>query len=119
MDLARREVKVNGQAITLTPTEYDILRILIQHAGKVLTHQQLVYAVWGTSYEADAHLLRVNISNLRHKVEVDPARPRFIVTEPGVGYRLKMLDDKMIQSPPDYVKQQVGTKCFFPLHCLS
>ncbi len=89
VDLARRDVKVNGQTVTLTPTEYDILRILIQHAGKVLTHPQLVHAVWGTSYEADAHLLRVNISNLRRKIEADPARPHYIVTEPGVGYRLK------------------------------
>jgi two-component system KDP operon response regulator KdpE len=89
VDLARRDVLVNGQTVALTPTEYDILRILIQNAGKVLTHQQLVHAVWGTSYEADAHLLRVNISNLRRKIESDPARPRFVVTEPGVGYRLR------------------------------
>jgi two-component system KDP operon response regulator KdpE len=92
VDLARRDVMVNGQTATLTPTEYDILRILIQHAGKVLTHQQLVHAVWGTNYEADAHLLRVNISNLRRKIEADPTRPCFIVTEPGIGYRLKTLD---------------------------
>jgi two-component system KDP operon response regulator KdpE len=90
VDLARRDVKVNGQTAALTPTEYDILRILIQNAGKVLTHQQLVHAVWGTSYEADAHLLRVNISNLRRKIEADPARPRYIVTEAGVGYRLRV-----------------------------
>jgi two-component system, OmpR family, KDP operon response regulator KdpE len=90
VDLARREVLVNAQSVTLTPTEYDILRILIQHAGKVLTHQQVVHAVWGTGYEADAHLLRVNISNLRRKIETDPSRPRYIVTEPGVGYRLKL-----------------------------
>jgi two-component system KDP operon response regulator KdpE len=83
---------VNGQTATLTPTEYDILRILVQNAGKVLTHRQLVHGVWGTSYEADAHLLRVNISNLRRKIEADPARPRYIVTEPGVGYRLKTSD---------------------------
>jgi two-component system KDP operon response regulator KdpE len=89
VDLARRDVVVNGQTATLTPTEYDILRILVQNAGKVLTHKQLVHAVWGTSYEADAHLLRVNISNLRRKIEADPARPHHIVTEPGVGYRLK------------------------------
>jgi two-component system KDP operon response regulator KdpE len=89
VDLARRDVQVNGQTVTLTPTEYDILRILIQHVGKVLTHQQVVHAVWGTGYEADAHLLRVNISNLRRKIETDPTRPRYIVTEPGVGYRLK------------------------------
>jgi two-component system KDP operon response regulator KdpE len=89
VDLSRRNVLVNGQPASLTPTEYDILRVLVQHAGKVLTHQQLAHAVWGTSYEADAHLLRVNISNLRRKVEADPTRPRYIVTEPGVGYRLK------------------------------
>ena len=92
MDLSRREVTANGQPVTLTPTEYDILRILVQHAGKVLTHQQLVHAVWGTNYEADAHLLRVNISNLRRKIEADPARPHHIVTEPGVGYRLRSMD---------------------------
>jgi two-component system KDP operon response regulator KdpE len=96
VDLARREVLVKGQTATLTPTEYDILRILIQHAGKVLTHQQLVHAVWGTTYEADAHLLRVNISNLRRKIEADPTRPNFILTEPGVGYRLKLSDAKRI-----------------------
>jgi two-component system KDP operon response regulator KdpE len=89
VDLARRDVMVDGQTASLTPTEYDILRILVQNAGKVLTHQQLVHAVWGTNYEADAHLLRVNISNLRRKIETDPARPHHIVTEPGVGYRLK------------------------------
>jgi two-component system KDP operon response regulator KdpE len=63
--------------------------VLIQNAGKVLTHQQLIHLVWGNNYEADSHLLRVNISNLRRKIEADPSRPRFIVTEPGVGYRLK------------------------------
>jgi two-component system KDP operon response regulator KdpE len=89
VDLSRRDVLVNGQPASLTPTEYDILRVLVQHAGKVLTHQQLAHAVWGTSYEADAHLLRVNVSNLRRKVESDPARPRHILTELGVGYRLK------------------------------
>jgi two-component system, OmpR family, KDP operon response regulator KdpE len=96
VDLARRDVMVNGQTVSLTPTEYDILRILVQNAGKVLTHQQLVHAVWSTSYQADAHLLRVNISNLRRKIEDDPARPRHIVTEPGVGYRLKTLNDTWV-----------------------
>jgi two-component system, OmpR family, KDP operon response regulator KdpE len=89
VDLTLRDVVVNGRAAALTPTEYDILRIFIQNAGKVLTHQQLVQAVWGTSFEADAHLLRVNISNLRRKIETDSARPRYIVTEAGVGYRLR------------------------------
>jgi two-component system, OmpR family, KDP operon response regulator KdpE len=100
VDLARREVMVNGETVSLTPTEYDILRILIQNAGKVLTHQQLVHSVWGTSYEADAHLLRVNISNLRRKIEADPARPHYIMTEPGVGYRLKIMHNKKVKPDP-------------------
>ena len=92
VDLARRNVESRGQPVTLTPTEYDILRVLVQHAGKVLTHQQLIHAIWGSEAVDDAedsHLLRVNVSNLRHKLETDPSRPRYIVTEPGVGYRLK------------------------------
>ena len=92
VDLACREVSVNGQAVALTPTEYDILRVLVQHAGKVLTHQQLVRVTWGSENAdspGEAHLLRVNVSNLRRKLEADPSRPRYIVTEPGVGYRLK------------------------------
>jgi two-component system KDP operon response regulator KdpE len=89
VDLTRREVKVDGKTTSLTPTEYDILRALIQHAGKVLTHQQLIRLVWGDAREADAHLLRVNVSNLRRKIEADPSRPHCVVTEPGVGYRLK------------------------------
>ena len=92
VDLTRREVTVEGQLTNLTPTEYDILRVLIQNAGKVLTHQQLIHLVWGDDFEADSHLLRVNISNLRRKIEMDPARPRFVTTEPGVGYRLKTVE---------------------------
>lgn len=89
VDLAHRNVSVEQKPISLTPTEYDILRILVQHAGKVLTHQQLIHQVWGKDVEAESHLLRVNISNLRQKIEPDPSRPRYIVTEPGVGYRLR------------------------------
>ena len=92
VDLARRNVLKQGQAVSLTPTEYDILRVLVQHAGKVLTHEQLIRSIWGSenvSGEEDSHLLRVNVSNLRRKLETDPSRPRYIVTEPGVGYRLK------------------------------
>ncbi len=92
VDLARRSVVKQGQAVSLTPTEYDILRLLVQHAGKVLTHEQLIRSIWGSESvtgEEDSHLLRVNVSNLRRKLEADPSRPRYIVTEPGVGYRLK------------------------------
>jgi len=89
VDLARRLVNVRGEPVTLTPTEYDILRTLIQYAGKVRTHRQLLLTVWGASYENETHLLRVNVSNLRAKIEADASRPQVILTEPGVGYRLK------------------------------
>jgi len=90
IDLARRIVSVGGMETFLTPTEYDILRTLIQHAGKVVTHRQLLRMVWGVAYEDETHLLRVNVSNLRRKIEKDPAKPRHVITEPGVGYRLKV-----------------------------
>ena len=89
VDLARRLVTVAGQEVQLTPTEYDLLRVLVTHAGRVLTHQQLLRQVWGLGYENEVHMLRVNISNLRHQLERNPARPQYIITEPGVGYRLR------------------------------
>lgn len=92
VDLSRRDVISDGKRVALTPIEYEILRALVTHAGKVLTHQQLIEAVWEDSNGEKAHLLRVNISNLRSKVELDPSRPQHIVTEPGVGYRLKEIE---------------------------
>jgi two-component system KDP operon response regulator KdpE len=89
VDFARRLVIVNEKEIQLTPTEYDLLKILVTHAGKVITHHQLLRQVWGDGYD-DMHILRVNISNLRGKIEPDPSRPSYIHTEPGVGYRLKV-----------------------------
>jgi two-component system, OmpR family, KDP operon response regulator KdpE len=89
VDLANRLVTVDGQEVQLTPTEYDILRALVTLAGKVLTNHQLLRQVWGEGYE-DLHILRVNISNLRRKIEPDPSRPTYIHTESGVGYRLKL-----------------------------
>jgi two-component system KDP operon response regulator KdpE len=91
IDLNQREVRLNEQLLALTPTEYDLLRTLAKHAGKVLTHGQLLRSVWGTAYESETHMLQVNISNLRRKIEPDPSRPIYIVTEPGVGYRLKIV----------------------------
>lgn len=88
VDLGSRRVTANGAEISLTPTEYDILRLLVTHAGKVLTHGQILKQVWGIAYLEQPHVLRVNISNLRRKIESDPSRPRHIITEPGVGYRL-------------------------------
>ena len=90
VDLARRLVTVGEREVQLTPTEYDLLRVLVTNAGKVLTHRQLLRQVWGVAYQEEAHLLRVNMSNLRHKLEPDPARPNYILTEPGVGYRLRV-----------------------------
>jgi len=89
VDLTRRQVKIDNEEISLTPTEYDLLRILVQNAGRVLTHRQMLRQVWGNAYEGEMHLLRVNMSNLRRKIEPDPTRPRYIITEPGVGYRLR------------------------------
>ena len=89
VDLARRLVTISGSEVTLTPTEYDLLRVLVQHAGKVLTHRQLLRQVWGDGYDTEIHLLQVNISNLRRKIEPDPSRPRYVLTEIGVGYRLR------------------------------
>ena len=90
IDLTRRLVKVGGSTVQLTPTEYDLLKVLVQAAGKVLTHQQLLRQVWGPGYATDSHLLRVNISTLRQKLEEDPAQPTYIVTEPRIGYRLRI-----------------------------
>lgn len=89
VDRALRQVSLAGEPILLTPTEYDILQTLIQYRGKVLTHQQLLRAVWGESYQNEIHLLRVNVSNLRAKIEADASHPQLILTEAGVGYRLK------------------------------
>jgi len=90
VDLAQRVVTLAGEEVALTPTEYDLLRVLVQNAGKVLTHNQLLRQVWGAGYGGELHLLRVNVSNLRRKIEPLPGRPRYIVTEPGVGYRLRL-----------------------------
>jgi two-component system, OmpR family, KDP operon response regulator KdpE len=89
VDLAGREVTRAGTPVHLTPTEYKLLSLLIRHAGKVLTHRQLLKEVWGVNYADQSHYVRVYMAQLRQKLEADPARPRLILTEPGVGYRLK------------------------------
>ncbi|WP_437987693.1 response regulator [Sorangium sp. So ce117] len=89
VDLARRVVLRAGEEIHLTPIEYKLLTTLIRHAGKVLTHRQLLGEVWGPAYAGQTHYLRVYMAQLRHKLERDPARPQILITEPGVGYRLK------------------------------
>lgn len=90
VDLAARVVTLNGDEVQLTPTEYDLLRVLVNYAGRVLTHQQLLKEVRGVGYQTETHLLRVHMSNLRRKLESDPTNPQYILTEPGVGYRLKV-----------------------------
>lgn len=88
VDLAARRVWVRGDEAHLTPTEYRLLTAMIRHAGKVVTHRQLLRELWGEGYEDAHHTLRVHMSSLRHKLELDPARPLHLLTEPGVGYRL-------------------------------
>jgi two-component system KDP operon response regulator KdpE len=89
IDLVRRVVKRAGADVHLSPKEYDLLAELVANAGKVLTHRHILMKVWGPAHTEDAQYLRVFIRNLRHKLEPDPARPRYILTEPGVGYRLR------------------------------
>lgn len=92
VDLARRVVTIDGREVRLAPKEYDVLRVLVTYAGKVLTHHQLLRQVWGPGYERETHYLRVHVGQLRRKLEDDPAQPRYILTEPGVGYRLRDSD---------------------------
>ena len=90
VDLGARQVFRDGQEVHLTPLEYKLLTTLIRHAGKVVTHRQLLKEVWGPGSTDQTHYLRVYMGQLRHKIEEDPARPRYLTTEIGVGYRLKV-----------------------------
>lgn len=88
IDLSGRNVDLDGKKIKLTPTEYELLKVLATNVGRVMTHKQLLQQVWGGhQYDTDSHYLRVYIGHLRKKIETDPARPNFIITEPGIGYR--------------------------------
>jgi two-component system KDP operon response regulator KdpE len=89
VDLSARRVFVGEEEVRLTRTEYNLLALLVKHAGKVLTHRQLLKEVWGPGSVGESHYLRVYMGQLRHKLERDPARPRHLLTETGVGYRLK------------------------------
>ncbi len=88
VDLADRHVKRADEDVHLTPIEFDLLRVLAQNRGRLVTHRQLLQQVWGPSYEDETHYLRVHIAHIRAKIEPDPARPQYVITEPGVGYRL-------------------------------
>ena len=90
VDMSQRQVFLDEQEVHLTPIEYKLLTVLIQNAGKVVTHSQLLKEVWGPSYSKETQYLRVYMTQLRHKLESDPARPLFLINEPGIGYRLKI-----------------------------
>ncbi len=101
VDFNRREVFVGDDQIKLTATEYDLLKVLVHHAGLVRTHYQLIHELWGhTQYQDAVHLLRVTVSNLRRKLVCDPRHLRYIVTEPGVGYRLRADTDWIKRERP-------------------
>ena len=89
VDLAKRQVLVDGKEVHLTPLEYSLFTTLIRHAGKVVTHRQLLKEVWGGAAGAQPLYLRVYMTQLRHKLEAEPSRPKYLQTEPGVGYRLR------------------------------
>jgi two-component system KDP operon response regulator KdpE len=88
VDLARREVTLGGKAVHLTPNEYRLLAMLVKFSGRVLTHKQLLTEIWGPGSAQETHYLRVYMNQLRQKIEVDPAQPRYLITEPAIGYRL-------------------------------
>jgi two-component system KDP operon response regulator KdpE len=88
IDLADRRVRRGDEQIHLTPIEFDVLRVLAQNRGRLVTHRQLLQEVWGPAYGNETHYLRVHVAHIRAKLEVDPSRPRYVITEPGVGYRL-------------------------------
>jgi two-component system, OmpR family, KDP operon response regulator KdpE len=90
VDFAKRLVFVAGRAVHLTPTEYKLLTVLLRSGGKVVTHRHLLKEVWGMAFAEHTHYLRVFMAQLRHKLETDPARPRYLLTEPGVGYRVRV-----------------------------
>jgi two-component system, OmpR family, KDP operon response regulator KdpE len=92
VDLAHRRVTLKGEELKLTPTEYEILKYLALQAGKVVTHGQLLRAVWGPNHQDETHYLRIYIGQLRRKIEADPSQPNYILTESGVGYRMKERD---------------------------
>jgi two-component system KDP operon response regulator KdpE len=89
LDLADRRMLRAQQEVHLTPIEFDLVRVLAQHRGRLVTHRQLLHEVWGPEYGEETHYLRVHIAHIRAKLEADPSRPQYLITEPGVGYRLR------------------------------
>jgi two-component system KDP operon response regulator KdpE len=94
VDLEKREVRRNGTRVHLTPHQFELLRVLALNLGKLMTHRALLHEVWGPGYGTESNLLQVHVSQLRRKIEPDPARPRYLLTEPGAGYRLVAPDEE-------------------------
>ena len=88
IDLEKRLITMDDRAVSLTPIEYDLLRVLAQNEGKLLTHPALLREVWGPAFQEESNYLHVHMSHLRRKIEPDPARPRYLLNQPGVGYRI-------------------------------
>jgi two-component system KDP operon response regulator KdpE len=93
IDVADRRITRAGEEVHLTKLEFDLLRVLAQHLGRLVTHRQLLREVWGPEYGEETHYLRVHVAHIRAKLEVDPSRPQYVITEPGVGYRLRDPED--------------------------
>jgi two-component system KDP operon response regulator KdpE len=99
VDTATRKVVAHGKEVRLTPKEFDLLRVLITHAGQVVTHNQLLSFLWGANETRDSQILRVLVGQLRQKIELNPRVPAFVLTEPGVGYRLRAEEDSVETTP--------------------
>ncbi len=97
MDLVRHEVKIDGELTVLTPKEYELLRYFMVHRGKMITHKQLLKDVWGPAHGDDMQYLRVYVSQLREKIEPDPKAPSYVITEPGIGYRMEVMEEEPAQ----------------------
>ncbi len=93
MDLVRHEVFIDGGKIEITPKEYDLLRYFLIHRGKMLTHRQILHEVWGPAHGDDMQYLRVYVSQVREKIEPEPSSPDYIITEPGIGYRMEVVEE--------------------------
>ncbi|WP_417457641.1 response regulator [Kordiimonas sp.] len=98
MDLVRHEVKVDGERVDFTPKEYDLLRYFLVHRGKMLTHRQILHEVWGPAHGDDMQYLRVYVSQVREKVEPNPASPDYIITESGIGYRMETVEKDQVDA---------------------
>lgn len=107
MDLVRHEVHINGKKATFTPKEYELLRYFLVHRGKMLTHHDILKAVWGAAHADDIQYLRVYVGQLREKIEPDVSDPRYVITEPGIGYRMETIHAQdALATPPEKMLAQ-------------